>query len=504
VRIIHPSGIVLFAEPSAANPMDEDATRGPVFKAYQAGRREGIVHARLTPEGPPMINGFATTATPELLIAVSLDEAQALAPWWSSLWLVAGATIGLILALAGATSMLLRELGARARAEQSLAERDRALAQAQKMESIGQLTGGIAHDFNNLLTVITGSIERLRDLLPEPPKGASDAMRLIDLASERAGNLTASLLAFARRQTLQPQLRDLNLIVTGMDDLLRRSLGETVQISLVLNPEPCVVLVDAAQVETAILNLCINARDAMPRGGRLTIETGHVTLDGSYAQFNPEVAPGRYAMLAVTDSGTGMSPDIVERAFEPFFTTKETGKGSGLGLSMVFGFVKQSNGHIKIYSELGRGTAVKIYLPLQASISGEQPVVEARPAPSGGETILLVEDDAQVRNVVHGMLTRLGYKVILADSGASALSTLKVARVDMILSDVVLDAQMSGPELIVAVRRLEPEMKALFMSGYPRGAAHHNGGLHNTAPLLQKPFRAADLATKIREILDKA
>jgi PAS domain S-box-containing protein len=377
------------------------------------------------------------------------------------------------------------------------------LRQSQKMESIGQLTGGVAHDFNNLLTVILGNAEELADRLKsDPPLHAlADLTRV---AAERGAELTRRLLAFARRQALDPQPTDLNVLLANMEGLLRRALTEDIEIRLVRGPDLWTALVDATQLESAVLNLCLNARDAMPSGGRLMIETCNRRLDGALANDFPELRPGEYIMLAVTDSGTGMPPDVVAHAFEPFFTTKEIGRGSGLGLSMVYGFVKQSGGHVKIYSEPGHGTAVKIYLPRSTVAAGDRPV-ESRPEPHGNGVILAVEDDVLVRDHVAAQLAALGYRVIVADSGPAALEVVRGGQpIDLLFTDVVMPGGMNGGELAKAIHALRPGLPVLFTSGYTESGIVQGGRLEAGVHLLNKPYRRQELAAKIREALDAA
>ncbi len=383
-----------------------------------------------------------------------------------------------------------------------LREAEGQLRQAQKMESVGQLTGGVAHDFNNMLTVIIGSLDlAVERVSPEMRPVIERSLK----AAERGAGLVAQLLAFSRRQTLIPESLDCNRLASGMEDLLRRTLGEDIEIELKLAREPWPALADKGQVESALLNLTINARDAMPTGGKLTIETGNVHLDEDYAAHNAEVKPGDYAMLAVTDTGTGMPPEVVERAFEPFFTTKGVGKGTGLGLSMIYGFAKQSGGHLKIYSEVGHGTTVRLYLPRQSQ--GAAAAATASPAaadqPGGGETILVVEDDADVRAFVAGQLRDLGYQVIEAMDGPSAKKILDSDQsIDLLFTDVVMPGGMTGRQLAEDAMRRGPNLKTLFSSGYTENSIIHQGKLDPGVNFLPKPFRRQDLALKVREALD--
>jgi PAS domain S-box-containing protein len=385
----------------------------------------------------------------------------------------------------------------------ALREAENQLHQSQKMESVGQLTGGIAHDFNNLLTVVIGSLDTALEKSPadlRPPLQAALG------ASERGAALIRQMLAFSRRQILAPEPIDLGGLVEGMEDLLRRTLGEEVEIELKPAARLWPALADKGQVESALLNLAINARDAMAPGGKLTIETRNAHLDDDYVRINPEVAPGDYVMLAVTDTGSGMPPEVIARAFEPFFTTKATGKGTGLGLSMIYGFAKQSGGHLKIYSEVGHGTTIRLYMPrhmAQAPSAGVAKASEPAGHAGGRETILVVEDDPMVRGLVTTRLLELGYRILEAAEGASALKILEsAAAIDLLLTDVVLPGAMTGRALGGAAKRLRPRLKILYSSGYTRNSIDHQGKLDPGVQFLPKPFRRAELAAKVREVLD--
>ena len=379
-----------------------------------------------------------------------------------------------------------------------------AVRQAQKMEAVGRLTGGVAHDFNNLLQIIGANL----DLAVADARGnAKTAERLQNAISavERGSRLTAQLLAFARRQALDPRSTNLGRLINDMTDLLRRSLGERVEIESVVSGGLWNTLVDPSQVENAILNLAINARDAMPDGGKLTIEVANAFLDDSYAAQHAEVVAGQYVMLGVSDTGTGMPPQIVARVFDPFFTTKPEGKGTGLGLSQVYGFVKQSGGHVKIYSEPGQGTTVKIYLPrTRKPQEGLDPVSTAEVV-GGNETILVVEDDSGVRAAVVDILGDLGYAVLRAESAEQGLDVIASgARVDLLFTDVVMPGPINTREFARRAQELRPGLKVLYTSGYTQNAIVHNGRLDDDAHLLSKPYRKDDLARKIRALLDDA
>jgi signal transduction histidine kinase len=378
------------------------------------------------------------------------------------------------------------------------------LVQAQKMEAVGQLTGGIAHDFNNLLAIIVGNLDLLEEQLRSNPKAhgmAEDALK----ASLRGADLTRQLLAFSRRQTLEPKVLSLNEVVAGTAELLRRALGERVKIKLHLADDLAPALADQTQVESALTNLSINARDAMPMGGVLTIETANKHLDAQYQAENPEVTPGDYVMLAVSDTGTGIPADVLNRVFEPFFSTKGEGKGSGLGLSMVYGFAKQSRGHVKIYSEVGHGTTVRLYLPQAGSKAVVRKEVAAEPkSPPDHATILVVEDNAHVRNIAVLQLKDLGYDVLEAESAEAALLILRQdCAIHVLFTDVVMPGAMTGDLLAREAMTLRPDLKILFASGFAE-ASMQNGGrsrLIDGHNLLSKPYRKQDLARRIRESL---
>ncbi len=397
----------------------------------------------------------------------------------------------------------------RLRAEAAERERaEEALRQAQKMESIGQLTGGVAHDFNNLLTVIIGNLETMQRHLRQPQHTVATLQRSAEQASrgaQRAAALTQRLLAFSRQQPLDPKPTDINRLIGGMSDLLRRTIGEQIAVETVLAGGLWLVHADPNQIEVALLNLAVNSRDAMPGGGKLTIETANAYLDEGYAASQAEVVPGQYVVVAVTDSGTGMSREVMAHAFEPFFTTKEVGHGTGLGLSQVYGFVKQSGGHVKIYSEAGQGTTVKIYLPRfhSAEDRAEPEVVAKAPGAAHAETILVVEDDADVRSHTTGILRELGYAVVEAPEGRTALKALEQhPEISLLFTDVGLPGGMNGRQLAEAARRARSDLKVLFTTGYARNAIVHDGRLDPGVQLITKPFSYAALATKLRDVLD--
>jgi PAS domain S-box-containing protein len=383
---------------------------------------------------------------------------------------------------------------------EKIAAEDR-IRQAEKMEAVGQLTGGIAHDFNNILTVITGTIEILAEAVENDPQLAA-ITKMIDEAAARGADLTQHLLAFARKQPLQPRETDLNTLIIETSKLLRPTLGEQIEIESAFEDEACLATVDPNQLATAILNLAINARDAMPHGGKLILETRSAVLDEHYANTHSDVRPGRYALIAVSDTGTGIPAAILDKVFNPFFTSKEPGKGTGLGLSMVYGFVKQSAGHIKIYSEEGHGTTIKIYLPpgTGASLAPEAAIA---PAIQGGhETILVVEDDKLVREYVLTQLRSLGYVTLDAANGAEALAIIAAGhQFDLLFTDVIMPGAMNGRQLATEVQKSKPGLKVLFTSGYTENAIIHHGRLDTGVLLLAKPYRKSDMAGMIRKAL---
>lgn len=389
---------------------------------------------------------------------------------------------------------------------QELESAHEALRQSQKMETVGQLTGGIAHDFNNLLQIVSGNLDLLRQKMPAESEHLKRYADRAFTGAERASTLTQRLLAFSRRQPLAPKPVDVNRLIPGMSELLHRTLGETIEVESVLTPRLWAVEVDPNQLENAIINLAINARDAMPDGGKLTIETQNTHLDTSYAAQNPEVIVGQYVVICISDTGVGMDADTAAKAVEPFFTTKEVGRGTGLGLSMVYGFVKQSGGHIKIYSEVSEGTTVKMYLPRLLGEFAEhtdEPALGAVKA-QDQESILVCEDDEDVRAYSAEVLRELGYTVLEAVDGPSALALLKAAgRVDLLFTDVVLPSGMSGAVLAKEAAKLQPGIRTLFTTGYARNAIVHHGRLDPGVDLITKPFSYADLAARVRDILDR-
>ncbi|HEX5454186.1 MAG TPA: ATP-binding protein [Stellaceae bacterium] len=430
------------------------------------------------------------------------------------LLIVMAALLTAVLGVAhSALARINRELGASNQSLQAeIGEREKAqaaLRQAQKMEAIGQLTGGVAHDFNNILQVILGNLGTVESRLRQGSLDPQRLRRLIETAiraADRAAVLTAQLLAFSRRQPLQPKPLDPNKLLAGMSDLLNRTLGEGIEVETVLGARLWQVLADANQLENAILNLAVNARDAMPNGGKLTIETANILLDEAYAAREEDVKAGQYVLIAVSDTGTGMPPDIIGKAFDPFFTTKDVGRGTGLGLSQVYGFLKQSSGHAKIYSEAGEGTTVKLYFPrlLTDAALREHGTASDTPPARGREVILVVEDEPDVRGFVVEMLRELGYAILAAEDGQAALRVLKTRDdIRLLFTDVGLPGGLNGRQLADEAKRRRPDIKVLFTTGYARNAIVHQGRLDPGVELINKPFTYAALAKRVREVLDE-
>jgi len=397
-----------------------------------------------------------------------------------------------------------RDITERVERQQSLEQTQTALAQSQKMEAVGQLSGGIAHDFNNLLHVIRNAADLVQQRLHAAEPDVQRYLEMVKRNVDRATTLTQRLLAFSRRQPLEPKRIDAGKIVLEATDLLRQTLGESVAIETVLSGGVWPVFVDPSQLEPALLNLAINARDAMPGGGKLTIETGNAFLDETYAAAHQEVKPGQYAMIAVSDTGSGMTKEVAEKALEPFFTTKAPGEGTGLGLSQVYGFIKQSGGHLKIYSEPGEGTTVKLYLPRLAGTDAGEVPVQAPPiaAETAHGTILAVEDNADALAFTAEVLGDLGYRVLVAADAAAALQLLdREPEVDLLFTDVGLPHGVNGRQLADEATRRWPRLKVLYTTGYARNAIVHHNRLDPGVELLVKPFTQSDLAAKIKRVL---
>jgi len=383
------------------------------------------------------------------------------------------------------------------------------LQQAQKMEAVGQLTSGLAHDFNNLLAVVMGNLQLIERVVKTDEKALRRTHAALD-AVRRGAELTKRLLAFSRKQDLKPTPSDANALITGMADMLERTLGEWVNIAIMPAAENWTVTVDESQLESAVLNLCVNARDAMKGGGRLTVESQNMHIGPAHFADADDLPPGDYVRISVTDTGTGMSEDVVKRVFEPFFTTKDVGEGSGLGLSMVYGFIKQSGGHITVYSEIGYGTSIAMYLPrLQTEVSdpfeAETEIAAAVPEAIQAHRILVVEDNDAVRDVAVAMLEDMGYHVIEAQDGLSALEALKAenGKFDLMFTDIVMPGGMHGPALAKEARAVFPHLPILYTSGYAEAAVLREGDIGNSFELVSKPYRLEELEEKVRNALDQ-
>jgi PAS domain S-box-containing protein len=451
----------------------EDLAAGVPFRALETARREG----RFEAEG----------------WRVRQDGSR----FWAHVIIDAIRENGEVVGFAKVT----RDVTERRRAAEMLEQTQRALFQAQKTEALGKLTGGVAHDFNNVLQVLRGNLELLENRHGRDAWSAERLGNAID-AVDRGAKLASQLLAFGRQQPLAPVVINPARRLRALDDLLRRALGETIEIESIVAGGLWNILVDPHQLENVILNLAINARDAMPDGGKLTLELANAMLDDEYVSSVPDVSAGQYVMLAVTDTGTGMSPEVMERAFDPFFSTKPEGRGTGLGLSMAYGFVKQSGGHIRLYSEIGEGTTVRIYLPRSTGTAVESEPRIGRSLRHGEETILVVEDDLQVQSTVVELLTGLGYSVLKANDAEQALAVVASGvHIDLLFTDVVMPGALRSPDMARRAVKILPGLKVLFTSGYTQNAIVHGGRLDPGVELLSKPYSRQQLAMKVRRVL---
>ena len=456
----------------------EDVAKRVPWKALETARREG----RFTAEGWRMRKDGTRFWASVVIDPIHDDD-------------------GRIVGFAKVT----RDLTERRQAQLELEKSQQALFQSQKMEAVGQLTGGIAHDFNNMLTGITGSLDLMKARLAQGR--LNELERYITAAqgaASRAATLTHRLLAFARRQTLEPKTVNANHLISNMEELIRRSVGANITIETILAAGLWNCVCDPNQLENAILNLCINARDALDKSGRITIETANTWIDDAVAAER-DMEPGQYVAICVTDNGSGMTADVIARAFDPFFTTKPTGQGTGLGLSMVYGFAKQSNGQARIYSELGEGTSVKIYLPRHPGESKEEGLEQVPieiPRTETGETVLVVDDEPTIRMLIADTLAELGYRAIEAADAASGLKVLESdANIDLLITDIGLPGGMSGQEMAVAARASRPNLKILFITGFAQNAAITAGHLEPGTQVMSKPFSMDKLAARIRSII---
>jgi signal transduction histidine kinase/ActR/RegA family two-component response regulator len=494
VTVFHDGGVVMFREPSDSNPIGEQAAGSPLFEAAKRSRDVGHYRGRTDARGPILRTAFHSLDEQRIIVAVSLSEPELLADWNRDLKTSVAAAVLVTLAALGFLMLLYRQMDIRQAAEE-------ALIRSQRLESLGQLTGGVAHDFNNLLTVILGNVSLLKTSGTGELAG-DESLGEIERAARRAAQLTRQLLAFARRQPLLPRVVDLAQAVSSAQPMLERVVGDEAEFRIVPAAEPYLANVDPVQIETALLNLCINARDAMPRGGTLVIETGKVVLDEDYARADGDVTPGRYVFIAVSDTGGGIQPEHLPRLFEPFFTTKGPGKGTGLGLSMVYGFVKQSGGHVKVYSEVGRGTSVKLYFPeTTGTPTLTTPVADEDPR-GNGEVILVVEDEPVVRALAVRLLRRLGYTVLEAKDGDTALALVHPdTRVDLLLTDVMLPGQLTGPRIAEELVRRRPGLHVLFASGYSQEMIDLGAHGDDSVRFLSKPYDRQRLAQAVHDAL---
>ncbi len=502
IWVYHPEGIVLFSVPSEKDRMGDAAAGDPLFERAKALKGPDVVRLPGGAAARPTIAALHPIQQPRMFLAITLDETELLAGWRREV-IISAVVLSLVaLASAGVVWLVFRQLDARATAEE-------ALQRAQRLDALGKLTGGVAHDFNNLLTVIMMNVSVLKLFGAGATRGPdADSIDQIDNAARRAASLTQQLLTFARRQPLQPKRVDLNHLVTGLQPMLARLLGEDITIRLTLSSTVSPAELDPVQFETALMNLSLNARDAMPQGGLLTIATAHVSIDAAEARRQPELRAGEYVELIVTDVGDGIAPEHLPRIFEPFFTTKPVGKGTGLGLSMVYGFVRQSGGHVKVQSELGRGTTIRLLFPHSVAPT-PNPAVAAVVAPvapaTGGEIILLVEDEPMVREVAEHMLRKLGYPVFSASDGPSArLRARSLARIDLLLTDVVLPGGMNGRQLADELASERPQLRVLYASGYSAEILQDRGQLAPSIRLIAKPYELHRMAAAIREVLADA
>ena len=497
VTVFHRDGIVVFREPSAKNPIGEVATTEPLFEAAVRNGGNGMYRGRAEANGPMFRTAFRAFPNNDLIVAVSLSEDELLSDWWRDISTSLVRVVLFAAALSAILMLTFREMDTRAAAQE-------ALSRSQRLESIGRLTGGIAHDFNNLLTVILGNVSLIKDGLGRDTKEATEeSAAQIERAASRGTALIRQLLAFARRQPLQPRTVDLGALVRDAKPMLDRILGEdvTVQSDFAPASKHFLATVDPVGAESALLNLCINARDAMPNGGTIKIEVGLVTLGHDEARAN-DVVPGSYVMVSVGDTGTGIPEEHLAHLFEPFFTTKGLGRGTGLGLSMVYGFVKQSGGFAKVQSEVDRGTTVQLFFPeATGPLPAPEPEEPSQPPRGNGETILLVEDEPDLLTLATRFLQELGYRVLGAANGAQAIDIAnRTDRIDVLFADMVMPGGMNGRQLAAALRATRPDLPVLYMSGYSDDDGDRAPG-SAVGDVVAKPYDRAQLAVALRDAL---
>ncbi len=516
--LIRDDGAILARFPDLSTRLEKLSPDSTVMRSIAAQPTEGFATGTSNFDGLTRIFAYRKMPNYNIYVVSGIDSEVVIRDWLKTMsgHLIFGvpATLAMFGLALFALRRTRREALAHSQLQQEVTRREQtelALHQAMKMEAVGRLTGGIAHDFNNLLTAILGNVDLALRRVGEGDERMKRSLTSARQASERAASLVQRLLAFSRQHPLEVKAVDVNRLVRDMSELLRRTIGETITVETVLAGGLWKTAVDPNQLENAVLNLAINARDAMKDGGRLTIETANTYLDEAYVRANgPDLSPGQYVLLAVSDTGTGMSKDVTERAFEPFFTTKPTGAGTGLGLSMVYGFVKQSGGHVKIYSEPGEGTSIKLYLPRLTDESQVEPWIPTGHAENAEEEaarhpekILLVEDDEEVNRFSSEVLRDEGYQVISTHEGASGLRLLDAnPDIQMLFTDVVLPGGMNGRQLADEARRRRPNLKVLFTTGYTRNAIIHHGRLDADVDLITKPFTSEALVRKVRQILD--
>jgi signal transduction histidine kinase/CheY-like chemotaxis protein len=498
VTVFHRDGFIVFREPSGQNPIGQVATTQPVFEAARRVGGNGVFVGRSERNGPVLRTVFRALPDRDLIVAVSLAEEDLLGEWRRDRAISIGVGALIAVALAAILFLTFREMDTRAAAQE-------ALSRSQRLESIGRLTGGVAHDFNNLLSVILGNAMLIKDGLGRDSiEGIGESVSQIERAAARGGALVRQLLAFARRQPLQPRTVDLEDMIRESKPMLDRVLGEDVTLhsTIVPSDRPFLATVDPVGAESALLNLCINARDSMPNGGTITIALTRVTFDEQDARANAEVVPGSHVLISVSDTGTGIPDEHLPHLFEPFFTTKDVGRGTGLGLSMVYGFVKQSGGLVRVDSQVGRGTTIKLYFPeareARPTFAENAPAQLAR---GNGETILLVEDEPALLTLATRLLEELGYRVIGAENGPAALTIVSRGEpIDLLLTDIVMPGGMSGRQLAVEVRARRPGLAVVYMSGYSDDVVDRAEESLD-AELVAKPYEQSRLAAALHDAL---